>query len=111
MRWWASASYRESLSLCRDMEDRQNAARCLQGLAAIAVAGGDAGRATRLAGAAAALRAAIGVHRSVSRGARFEKTVDAARAALGDAAFSAAWDIGQALTLEEATNEALQIRS
>jgi tetratricopeptide (TPR) repeat protein len=103
----AMTRYRESLMLCLDLQSRQNAARCLQGMASVAVARGDAVRSARLCGAAAALRAAIGVQLPASGRASFEKITAGARATLGEAAFTAAWTAGQALSLEAAAADAL----
>jgi non-specific serine/threonine protein kinase len=103
----AAACYRESLSLYRGLQDRQGAARCLQGLAAVAIGCGDAVRAARLCGAAAALRTAVGVQLPATGRARFDEIVAAARAALDEAQFAAAWAAGQALSLEEAIDDAL----
>lgn len=103
----AAARYRESLSLYRELQDRLGVARCLEGMAEIAGTCGDAGRAGRLCGAAAALRAAIGVQLPVGRRANVERTTAVARAALGEADFTAAWAAGQAMSLEQAIAEAL----
>jgi non-specific serine/threonine protein kinase len=103
----AGARYRESLLLCRDLEGRQDAARGLQGMAGIAATRGDAVRAARLAAAAAGLRAAIGVQLPASGREKVEQIVATARVALADADFSAAWEAGQALSLEEAIADAL----
>jgi DNA-binding CsgD family transcriptional regulator len=78
----------------------------LEGLAEIALACGEAERGARLSGAAEATRERLGavlVPRRVPEAAR---RVAAARAALGEAAFAAAWVEGQELTLEEARAEA-----
>jgi non-specific serine/threonine protein kinase len=103
----AVACYRESLSLYRDLQDRQGAARCLQGTAGVAIKRGEAERAARFCGAAAALREAIGIQLPASGRASFDEIVAAARTALGEAAFEAAWAAGQALSLEEAIDAAL----
>ena len=60
----------------------------------------------RLFGAAEALREAIRAPRPVIDRADFERHMAAARGALGEEAFTAAWAQGQALTLEEAVADA-----
>ena len=68
---------------------------------------GDAVRAARLCGVAAALREAIGVPLPSFGRAAFDRTKAAARAALGEADFAAVWAAGAALSLEEVTAEVL----
>ena len=78
---------------------------CLDGLAAVTAAAGDAARSARLSGAATALEDSLNVapifkhHR--------ERYVIAARARLGDAAWVAAEAAGRALPLESIIAEAL----
>ena len=103
----AGRRYRESLAGYAALGDRPGAVRCLEGLAAVATAGGDARRAARLCGAAAAQRLAIGVPVPPSARANLERTTAGARAALGETAFAAAWAAGEALTPDAATAEAL----
>jgi hypothetical protein len=80
---------------------------CLEGLAKTAVAQHQISRAARLFGAAAALRAAIGTSLPAPDRAAHHRCLEIVRAALGEAAFTALWAEGQALTLEQATFEAL----
>jgi predicted ATPase/transcriptional regulator with XRE-family HTH domain len=101
----AAARYRASLALYRGLQDRLGAARCLEGLATVAAARGDAGRAARLGGAAAAMREAVGVPPSPAGRAAVDQTVEAARAALGHAAFAAAWAAGRGTPLEQAIED------
>jgi predicted ATPase/transcriptional regulator with XRE-family HTH domain len=103
----AAVHYHEGLALCVQLQDRLGAARCLGGIAEIAGLRGDARRAVRLCGAATALREAIGVPLPPTGRSAFDRTTAAARAALGEAAFRAAWAAGQALSLEDVSAEAL----
>jgi hypothetical protein len=97
----------EALRFYRRAGARMHVAWMVEGLAAGALAGGDAARAARLWGAAAAARAAIGAEVwPVERGA-YEQCLAEARAALGDAGFEAAWAAGLALTWEQGAAEAL----
>jgi predicted ATPase/DNA-binding XRE family transcriptional regulator len=107
----AEALYAESLGLLGAVRDTSGVPVCLEGLAAIAAAGGQAERAALLFGAAAALRLAIGAPLPPSERAGHERAVAAARAALGPAAFAAAWARGQAMTVEEARAAAVVGRS
>jgi tetratricopeptide (TPR) repeat protein len=114
----AEALQRESLALRRDLTDRWGISECLEGLAAAACGQGEQRRdqsegvghftqAARLLGAAAALRASGGFPRSLLEREDVERATASVRAALGDAAFAAAWAEGQAMTLEQAIVEAL----
>jgi tetratricopeptide (TPR) repeat protein len=98
----ALTSYRESLALSGPAGYVQPMSQCLEGIAGIAMAQGQAERAARLAGAAATLRQQSGMSLDPEERADFDQTVAAARAALGDDAFTAAWIQGQALHAEQA---------
>jgi uncharacterized protein YjbI with pentapeptide repeats len=62
----------------------------------------------RLLGAAVALRAVLGTPQPAQDQADVDQAVAAARVAVGEAAWAAAFATGQALTLEEAIAEALE---
>jgi hypothetical protein len=98
---------REGLALWRELGDQLGAAECLEGLAAIAAGTGEPARVARLLGAVEALREAMGTPQPPVERLDHEATVAATRAALGAAAFAAAWSEGQALTPEEAVAYAL----
>ncbi|HET8627499.1 MAG TPA: tetratricopeptide repeat protein [Thermomicrobiales bacterium] len=91
----------ESVALFRAVGDQQGAASCLEYLAAVALALDRPREAARLCGAADALRVACGAPVPPSERARRDATVAAARRALGEDAFAAAWADGQALPLDE----------
>jgi len=97
----AAARYREGLTQLRGSEAPNERAACIEGLALVAWAAGDAGWAARLCGAASAARLPdiTITPASVQEGAA---VVAAARAALGEEKFTAAWTAGQALVLEDA---------
>lgn len=101
----AEALFAESLGLRWEFGDKRGILGCLSGLAGIAAATGRFTRAARLFGAAAALREALGLPEP--RGSRSERAITAARAAIGDASFAAAWDAGRDLPLAEAVAEAI----
>jgi tetratricopeptide (TPR) repeat protein len=100
----------ESLALARDAGMRPQIARGLEALAYVAMQAGPVGdprRSARLLSAAVALRAGgwTPVFIEPDRAARVRA---AARAALGEEAFAAAWAEGQALSPEEAVALALR---
>jgi DNA-binding CsgD family transcriptional regulator len=103
----AEALVRQSLRLARRVGYKIYVAYCLEALAAAAAGRADWGRAARLLGAAAALRDELGTIYWPYERAWLEPRSAAARAALGDAAFAAAWAAGRALSWEQAADEAL----
>jgi predicted ATPase/DNA-binding XRE family transcriptional regulator len=96
----ASRLYTESLELGWRMGQNLTPLRCLEGLSRVAVAQGKMERAARLCGAAAALREDKGWPLPPVKHAEHDRTVAAAREALGEEAFAAAWARGHALPLE-----------
>ena len=92
----ATALYEESLALRRELGDKHGLAECLEGLAGVAVAQQHLERAARLLGAAETLREATGAPLSPDERARYDRSVSAVRAGLGEAAFAAAWATGKA---------------
>jgi tetratricopeptide (TPR) repeat protein len=103
----ARACFSESLDLHRELEYPRGVAVCLEGLAGVALTAGDPERAARLFGAAGVLRPGLAADMWPADRADYEQTLAAAREALGEAAFTAAWAEGQALSLEEAIAAAL----
>jgi non-specific serine/threonine protein kinase len=103
----ATAAYRESLALFWQDGDRLGCAGALEGLAA-SVGDGQAEPATRLFGAAAAVRATLGTPQPPSERRWYDPAVAAARTALDRARFAVAWDAGRAWTLGQAVAEALE---
>ena len=103
----ASRLYEESFELGRRMGLNHTILLCLEGLARVAVAQERMERAARLCGAAAALREDRGWPLPPAKRAEHDRTVTAARAVLGEDAFTAAWAKGHALPLEEAIRDTL----
>jgi tetratricopeptide (TPR) repeat protein len=103
----ATAYLRESLALRHELGERLGLAECLEGLAQVAAGSGRPDGAARWLGAAEALRTAIGAPLPPVSRPDHAATVAAARPALGEAAFAAAWADGQTVTLEEVIAEAL----
>jgi hypothetical protein len=103
----ARVLYVESLSTVKDLGDRNGLAGMLVELGGLAASEGQAARSARLFGAAAAVRAAIGSVMPPILRDQYERDMAAAQAALGEAAFEAAWAAGQALSLDMVVAEAL----
>jgi tetratricopeptide (TPR) repeat protein len=109
----AVAAHTEGLRL-RHAASNEDLARSLEGLAQVVArqaarpgAGRRMERAVRLFGAAAALWDRLGLPRAPEHREEHERQVAAARAALGEEAFAAAWAAGQRLSLEQAVAMAL----
>ena len=105
----ALALYQQSLAGWRDLREKFHVSRCLWGIARVALATGQGVRAVRLLAAMRALDEAIGMVPAADHEARIAQAEDAARAALGEAAFAAAWSAGRTLPLAEAVAEALAL--
>jgi non-specific serine/threonine protein kinase len=103
----AEAVCREALSAMWTLGGRPDIPVMLEACAAVAAALAQPARAARLAGAAVALRRAVGVGWVQRFGIKLEDRLDAARQMLGEAAFAAAWDEGRALSMDEAVAQAL----
>lgn len=103
----ALAHYVRALAVCREFEDRLCYAQCFEGMAPSLIALGRSGLAVRLLAIAAPLREHLATPLSSPEGARVAAAGAAARADLGDAAFTAAWTAGSGLQAEVAVAEAL----
>src|SRR5829696_7164873 len=103
----AERSLKEALALNRELGNWAEGAYCLEGFAGLAGAKAQGGRAARLWGAAEALRKTIGAPLSIEGRLYFERSMAAARAQLGEAAWEAAFAQGMAMSPEEAAEYAL----
>lgn len=105
----AATLFEEGLAFSLEVGDYANIAYCLEGLASVAVARGGADRAALLLGAAERLREGIGaaVYTYWPDRSLQERTMDAARARLGEAAFEEARKRGLAMDFEQAVAYAL----
>jgi non-specific serine/threonine protein kinase len=101
----AATLMREALHHWQALGNRLRIVECLEAAAAMAATAPS--RAARLLGAAGAARRALGAPPPPIRRPDLATTERAARAALGDVAFEAAWVAGEALPLEQAVAEAL----
>jgi predicted ATPase/transcriptional regulator with XRE-family HTH domain len=79
----------------------------LESFSLLAASAGQGAKAARLLGAAAAWREMVGEAQAPQWRAEIEQVIAPARAALGETAWAPAFTAGQALTLEEAIDEAL----
>jgi non-specific serine/threonine protein kinase len=98
----AAAHFRESLALFRAFGDGDSLAWCLFGLAGTAAALGQPARAARILGAVSPYLTPGATTLHLPDPAARDRTLAAPRAALGEAAFAAAWAEGRALSLEQA---------
>jgi predicted ATPase/transcriptional regulator with XRE-family HTH domain len=106
----AIALVAESLTLSHTVGNLLSVTQCLEALAYISVARRPSRHAARLLGAAATFRDSIGAPMPPADRAAHEQFL-AAEAALGAGAFAAAWHAGQALSVEQAVQEALAASS
>jgi non-specific serine/threonine protein kinase len=103
----ARSLYIESLALRRKHNHRIAIAQSLEDLAALARREQQPGQAIRLLGAATAFCETLDAQPPVAIRAEYEHTMAEGRAALGEAAFAAAWAEGRAMSLDEAIEYAL----
>jgi len=103
----ARALYRESLLLRREIGDRFALAQSREDIAGMAAREHHAERAIRLLGAGEAFCETLGARPPVAVPQEYQQTVAEGRAALGEAAFAAAWGEGRAMSLDQAVAYAL----
>jgi non-specific serine/threonine protein kinase len=103
----AAHGYRQALCSRLQIGHAGRAAYCIEGLAAVAWLSGDPGRAARLYGAVAAVRARARQRPERSERELHEGIVAEVRGALGEDRFRPAWDAGRRLSLEEAVAEVM----
>jgi predicted ATPase len=99
--------HRQSMKVFEELDHKRGIARLLECFACTAAADSRPESALRLAGAAAALRQAVGAVLTGAEQMRLEKLLAPAREALTNAAGSAAWMEGWAMPLETAIAEAV----
>jgi predicted ATPase len=97
----AHALHAESLRLFEALGHRRGIARLLEELACSAAAEGRPRDVLQLAGAAAALRDAMGTAPAVKTHSKLAQALEAARSALGSAGSAAAWNEGRAMPIDE----------
>ncbi|MFL5759809.1 MAG: ATP-binding protein, partial [Thermomicrobiales bacterium] len=99
----------ESLALRREFGDRRGIVECVEGLAGVALALGQLDEAARLFGAVAAARAALGVPVFPVARPAIDAKVESLCHALGNAAFTTAWALGEVMTIDQAATEAAEM--
>jgi tetratricopeptide (TPR) repeat protein len=103
----AQRLYGESLRRFQQLGHKRGIARVLESVAASAAAQGNAESSLRMAGAAAALRKAVGAPLTPAEQAKLEKSLDTARRSLSNNADLAVWMEGWAMPVDQAVQEAL----
>jgi non-specific serine/threonine protein kinase len=103
----ARAWLEQSAAAWQALSDRPWIVHAAAAFAVLATAEGHPAHALRLAGAAHALGAAMGVALPPTNRSRVERSLAAARRALGAPAAAAAWEEGQAMSAEQAAASAL----
>src|SRR5262249_32647730 len=103
----ARTLFEQSLAIQRELGEKRSIAIVLEALASVNVRDNKPEPAPRLWAATAQLREEIGSPRTPKEQAEYDRDVAAAHRALGEAAFSAAWEEGRAMTLEQAIEYAL----
>jgi tetratricopeptide (TPR) repeat protein len=104
----AATWYRTGLASNREEAPAFWVAGCLLGIAGLSLAQGQISRATRLLSSIDSLFGTEGPHLSFSQRGDFQRHLAAARTALGEEAFAAAWEAGRAMSLEDAVAFALE---
>jgi non-specific serine/threonine protein kinase len=104
----AAILHGESLVLCWELGDRLVASESIEGLACVAGIWGEVERAARLFGAAQALREAVNYRQAPRVRVLQEPYLEDARSKLDVATWDAAFGEGQAMTLAEAVEYALE---
>jgi predicted ATPase/transcriptional regulator with XRE-family HTH domain len=103
---WAVMLFTGTLTLCWQLGWKDLIPMCFEGIAWVAVARGQAGRAARLFGAAEALREVMTFPKPPplipAERTKHDRAVSAARAQLDEATFTAAWAEGRTMSLEQA---------
>ena len=97
----------EGLAIRRDLADRWSISQSLEAFAVLSIHLQEFRRAASLMGAAERLHEAIQSALPPNEHAELNCYTESTRAVLGDAAFTAAWDEGYALALEQAVSLAL----
>lgn len=103
----AAPYFAEGLVISQEIGDPRNIADCLKGLAGVASGIGEGRQAASLFGAASALRDSIGARMGPADQAEYDPWLGNVRDQLGEAAFAAAWEEGQHMSIGQAIAQAL----
>jgi non-specific serine/threonine protein kinase len=96
-----------SLRIYGEVGDQVGVAHCLESLGVVTASAGDDARAARLFGAAEGCRRMLALPLPPAGLAEHEAAVATVRGGLGDSAFAAAWEAGEAMTPEQAIEYAV----
>jgi predicted ATPase len=99
---WAYSLLQSGLSLAYSLKQKQNIAHCLEGLAGVAAARGEAERSARLWGAADSIREASHNPVTPSEQVLYSPFITKVRSDLGEAAYLESWRAGRLLTISKA---------
>ncbi len=100
----AERCHREALAAAREHGAPFTIAFCLEGLAGVAAAGGEAERAARLLGSAAGIRDRMGAPLLQPERGDIDRASETARLTLGDETFERAYQGGRTLRLDQVLN-------
>jgi hypothetical protein len=103
----ARSFYSEAIVLSQEISNSLTVAQNLSAFATLAAAQNKPELAARLVGAAEAQIPSIRFEMSAKERSEYDQAAAAARTALGEDAFAAAWEEGQKMTLDEAVSYAL----
>jgi tetratricopeptide (TPR) repeat protein len=104
----ARSLYSESLALRREAGDRYAMAQSVEDFAVLAALEQQAERAIRLLGAVEAFCETVGARPPIAMAEEYERAIAEGRAVLGEAVFERAWAEGRTMSLDEATEYALE---
>jgi hypothetical protein len=104
----ARLRYTESLRLSHEIGSKSQIVLTVEALASLAAEQEREENTARLWGAASALRETLGSPLPPKERAAWERAVATVRKAMGEEAFTAAWEEGQAMTLEQVFAYALR---
>jgi predicted ATPase/class 3 adenylate cyclase len=107
----AGGLYGEGLAVTAELGDQARVADYLNAVGRLAAVSGHWKSAAHLLSAATALYHSLGIEQFPDHREEHGQAVAAARAGLGNEAFTLTWDAGQMLALEQAVTEALTITS
>jgi predicted ATPase/DNA-binding winged helix-turn-helix (wHTH) protein len=107
----AHHTYRQAMEIFKELGHRRGIARALEGIACLAAAQGDAGRALRLAAAAAHLRRQVGASLPGEEQNRLDERLRRGWEKLGPVAGNEAWAKGFSMSLDKAVDYALDLQA
>ncbi len=104
----ATASFVQSLTLCRELKNKHMTARCLVGLGSVALTGAQVERATHLLAAAQNILDTLPPFLAPADLDAYAQMIANARTALGEDGFTSCWAQGSAMTTEQVVQYALE---